>query len=768
MDRSQRTEDRSQRTEDRSQTSDLRLTNSVFAVRHPVNCILLLLFLSLSSGCGNKFFDPTQVGRFRPVPAVNIILDSLGVAEETPVAWEQAQEPLPIDTMAVETDYVFTAGDIISIAIFELLQEGVQFVNNYNVTETGKISIPEVGVIEAVGLTEMQLEEQIRQILTPGILKDPLVVVTLAGSQQHAFSILGDGVPLPGRYPIPRYNFRLTDALATAGGPRQFNVSYIYVSRFVGNNKETGHEPLKPGFDEFELKAIEPETARPSRKMQTRRAGVPPRAQYQWPQSNVVISSSEMVTDWEAAGMPKAFEWPSSRDLSQMDTQTGRKSSTGLTAPPSMDEPVGTKDILNTLEKRRREQLWLNGHVNVENAMDSFRVLAYSEKSPTFQSFSGGARMDERINRRDTQALFSAPAAPERIDEPVSVKDILKTLDQRSRDEQKWLNQRVDVENARESFPELVRSEKRLDEWVNHRDALASSAPIAPKLMNEPLANEQLAKEEPGGIKWIFQNGKWISVPGPVPVPVKNVSTKPKEEKEKEQEGHIEWTFQNGKWVPVQVGLPKQPIPLEPIEPVGPVIKIEPGERPIGPFEKMPLPDLEPGPRDRARLIRIPADKLLAGESRYNIMIKPGDTIHVPVDLVGEFCIMGNVNRTGYIPLTGRPMTFKMAIAAAGGLGPLAWPKRCEVVRRIGREKEEIAMVDLDKIFSGEQPDFFIKPNDFINVGTHPTSRWRAVLRNAFRASYGFGFVYDRNFAYRDYWGTTYNSVTPWKWDSVW
>jgi len=54
----------------------------------------ILLFLSFSSGCGNKFFDPTQVGRFRPVPAVNVILDSLGVAEETPVAWEQAQEPL--------------------------------------------------------------------------------------------------------------------------------------------------------------------------------------------------------------------------------------------------------------------------------------------------------------------------------------------------------------------------------------------------------------------------------------------------------------------------------------------------------------------------------------------------------------------------------------------------------------------------------------------------------------------------------------------------
>jgi hypothetical protein len=101
--------------------------------------------------------------------------------------------------------------------------------------------------------------------------------------------------------------------------------------------------------------------------------------------------------------------------------------------------------------------------------------------------------------------------------------------------------------------------------------------------------------------------------------------------------------------------------------------------------------------------------------------------------------------------MDGRPVTLKMAVAAAGGLGPLAWPRRCEVTRRVGRNKEETVMVDLDKITSGEQPDFFIKPLDLINVGTHPTARWRAVLRNSFRATYGFGFIYDRNFAERDY-----------------
>jgi len=601
---------------------------------------LFLLFSGLFSGCGNKFFDPSQVGRFRPVPAVNVILDSLGVAEEEPEAWEGAEEPLPVDTIATESDYVFRSGDVVSIAIFELLQEGVQFVNSYVVTETGKVSIPEVGVVRAAGMTETQLEDQIRKILSPSILIEPLVTVILVRSQQRAFSVLGDGVPLPGRYFIPRYNFRLTDALATAGGPRQFNVSYIYVSRFVGN-KQKSPDSVNPGFGELELKIIEPETIRP---VGQRRNNVTPRTKYQWPKSNVVISSAEMVTDGEYSRAPSSF-----------------------------------------------------GQFN-----DSASLWLYA---------------------KDVGISNGRPALPEPVEEPASVEDILRTLSEH---------------NGREiSSPREPASRQR----VNIEDTSRPSvAPAGPQGTGELLNQD-------GNIEWIFRDGKWI--------PVQVGTPKPAEE---EPTGHIEWIFQNGKWVPVQVGTPK---------PMEPVIKMEPSEQLAAPpEERAPVLGAEPEGAG-TRLIRIPAAKLLAGDHRYNIIIKPGDSIFVPVDIIGEFCIMGNVNRTGYIPLTGRPMTLKQAIAAAGGLGPLAWPKRCEVIRRIGRKKEEIVMVDLDKIASGEQPDFFIKPHDLINVGTHATARWRAILRNAFRATYGFGFVYDRNFANKDFFGQTFNPITPWKWDKL-
>jgi len=547
----------------RGQKSNSRLGEASWPCFHGLEAraTVYLLFsafcLLFFAGCGNKFFDPMQVGRFRPVPAVNVILDSLGVAEEAPSVWEGAEEPKPIDVIAYETDYVFNPGDVVRISIFELLLEGIQFENDYVITETGKISIPDVGVAEAAGLTEEQLEDEIRQILSPSILKDPSVVVTLLSSQQRTFTIWGDSVSGPGRYGIPRYDFRLTDAIATAGGIRQFNTSYVYVSRPL-TGKEAITEPVDIGIAEpVEPEELE-ELIEPEQEMLEI---IAPRAKQQWPSTNwvgagLVIASAEMITDKELAeaALPEGFE-----------------------------------------------------------------SLADDEK---------------------------APADAEDIPESSAVSTGRETID----------------------------------------------API----------NE-------------------------------------------DKTGRIEWIFQDGKWVPIRIDRPR---------PTEPEAAIKPG-KPAEPLRERVPDDFdwdEVGTGGvQTRVIEIPADKLRGGDPRYNIVIRPGDGIYVPVDVTGEYFIYGNTNFQGVVPMDGRPLTLKMAVAAAGGLGPLAWPRRCEVTRRIGRNKEETVMVDLDKIASGEQPDFFIKPLDLINVGTHATARWRAVLRNAFRATYGFGFIYDRNFGDRDY-----------------
>ena len=154
--------------------------------------------------------------------------------------------------------------------------------------------------------------------------------------------------------------------------------------------------------------------------------------------------------------------------------------------------------------------------------------------------------------------------------------------------------------------------------------------------------------------------------------------------------------------------------------------------------------------RPPIRIIEIPVKELMDGDPRYNIVIRPQDLINVPPGSVGEFFMMGNIARPGAYSLTGRRLTVKEAIASAGGFGPLAWPSRADLVRRVSQDEEQIIQLDLDAIFAGEEPDFYLKPSDIINVGTTPASVFFAVLRNAFRFTYGMGFVYDRNFGDSD------------------
>ncbi|MHC4986450.1 MAG: polysaccharide biosynthesis/export family protein [Planctomycetota bacterium] len=150
---------------------------------------------------------------------------------------------------------------------------------------------------------------------------------------------------------------------------------------------------------------------------------------------------------------------------------------------------------------------------------------------------------------------------------------------------------------------------------------------------------------------------------------------------------------------------------------------------------------------DMARIIAINLQRLHDGDPRMNIIIRANDIIRIPNLEVGEFYTYGRVNRPGVYSMTGRRLTVKMALAAAGNLDDLAWPSNSVLIRRIGENQEQVVPINIEKIFRNEESDIFLKPNDVIAVGTHPAAPFMAVVRNAFRFTYGFGFIYDRNFA---------------------
>jgi hypothetical protein len=148
------------------------------------------------------------------------------------------------------------------------------------------------------------------------------------------------------------------------------------------------------------------------------------------------------------------------------------------------------------------------------------------------------------------------------------------------------------------------------------------------------------------------------------------------------------------------------------------------------------------------RVIEVPVDKLLAGVAEVNIVLRPGDVVRVPGNRSGLVYVTGNVSRPGpyNLPTDGSKLTLQRAIDSAGGYSQIAIPERIDLTRMIGKDRQATIMINGRAIAEQTQPDIFLKADDRINVGTNFWALPLAVIRNGFRASYGYGFILDRNF----------------------
>ena len=278
--------------------------------------LALMFFCLFCIGCSEKVLDPSQIGRFRPVPVINVILDSLGVEDEQSPTYAGAEDPRPEDIIVYEQDYVFGVGDAIRISIYQLLRSGLNYINDFIVTESGRISIPDVGQIRAAGLTEIKLEEEIKDILSPNILIDPIVTVTLMNSQSRIVSVSGNGINRSLRTQIPRTNFRLLDLIAASGGVNEFNVSNIYVIRDISGDRTTatpsesietsGSEEqteISSGVRDVELLPVSPSPEEKDDRIQSPQDEIfeiiAPYAAGTTQNSEIIMSSSEMITHKE-------------------------------------------------------------------------------------------------------------------------------------------------------------------------------------------------------------------------------------------------------------------------------------------------------------------------------------------------------------------------------------------------------------------------------------------------------------------------------------
>ena len=148
------------------------------------------------------------------------------------------------------------------------------------------------------------------------------------------------------------------------------------------------------------------------------------------------------------------------------------------------------------------------------------------------------------------------------------------------------------------------------------------------------------------------------------------------------------------------------------------------------------------------RIIEIDYQALVKGDPNLNIVIRPGDQVYIEPPETGFLYVDGEVNRIGVYQLenTNGRLTLSRLVSAAGGLAPTAIPNRVDLVRVVGKDREATIRVDLQAIRNRAEPDIYMQSDDHVIIGTNFFALPLAVIRNGFRATYGFGFLLDRNF----------------------
>jgi protein involved in polysaccharide export with SLBB domain/beta-lactamase regulating signal transducer with metallopeptidase domain len=150
---------------------------------------------------------------------------------------------LPEDLNVVVEDYRIAPGDLLFVTIADLQGPGIDTVKKLRASETGNISLPYVDGVKVAMLTTAEAEKLIRKSFQDKhIMANPQVSVQVDQATGRNFSMLGQ-VDRPGQYQIVQPDFRVLDALATAGG-RPASIKMLRVIRSHGGSKRVLDIPL--------------------------------------------------------------------------------------------------------------------------------------------------------------------------------------------------------------------------------------------------------------------------------------------------------------------------------------------------------------------------------------------------------------------------------------------------------------------------------------------------------------------------------------------
>ena len=617
--------------------------------------------------------------------------------------------PTPGDLKSPETDYILGAGDLIDITVFELMAPGQPYISRQRVSQSGQITFPYLGAIKAAGLTTRGLEEKLSDLLEPDYLTNPQINVFVGEFHNLNVSVL-NGVARAGLYPMTKQDMTLLELVAMSGGIMQLVEDYGYVIR-------------KYAPDEVDMLMLE--------------EGLPPPK--------------------EGEGAAKA--------------EGGEKKAEGEKKAPSEKAPKGAEKTPKGGEKAPKgaekaapaakgaEPPAPAATLAIPAAPAAPAVAPAAPAAPS----KGTASEAAPAPAKDAPAKEAPATAPKAsADQNRDARQLLERMAEGDMPAVKSIEMRETVAEKKASvlkleseWPPVTASKSTVAE---RKSALALEG-IALAATDKPAAPAEEPKSATGTTnapskdekelgRWIWSDGKWVEVKGESPGAPAMTIEAPKPPEPKTPGTSVK---------PAEVKKPgevKKPVEAAPTA--------KPAEGAVPPENAMAnLPEsgrlqleqklrrlgVVQGSGQLRRIIRFDVRALQAGDPTQNIVLRDADVVTIPSPEVGDFYMAGEVARPGVYSLTGRKITLLQGVAAAGGMSAVAVPWRTEVVRRISQDEEEIIYVDLLKISRGEVPDFYLQPEDLVRVGTDEGAIFNAVIRNAFRATYGVGAVYDMNFA---------------------
>jgi polysaccharide biosynthesis/export protein len=183
--------------------------------RHILSCAEVMFLAFVAAACGGPTPPvPSDASRVAAQQATHTTVSQDTVSQDTVSQDSRVHRLWAERGNAAETNFCLGPGDLVEVSVARVDEmQGL----HARVSPAGTITLPNIGVIQASGLTEAELRERIKQRLGQTLLRDPQLNLFVTEHTSQQVSVTG-AVARPGLYGLSRQTRTVADLISEAGG----------------------------------------------------------------------------------------------------------------------------------------------------------------------------------------------------------------------------------------------------------------------------------------------------------------------------------------------------------------------------------------------------------------------------------------------------------------------------------------------------------------------------------------------------------------------